>query len=147
ARPGGSAPTMLVSPLARGSRTGEEDTFGVSRRLPSIAAAAVDTVTIYRVSAWGGARGVGTSVTGSRHSIVPAIPVARARYLQSARVRSSDPGTGRSDVISMAMFGAASAAGLTRSTRSAAGDEIKQAATPMATSDYRLDGVTRAEDG
>jgi len=47
----------------------------------------------------------------------------------------------------MAMFGAASAAGLTRSTRSAAGDEIKQAATPMATSDYRLDGVTRAEDG
>jgi hypothetical protein len=47
-------------------------------------------------------------------------------------------------VISTAEFGAASAEGF---TRSAAGDAINQAATATATSEYRLDGMTRAEDG
>jgi hypothetical protein len=90
---------------------------------------AVETVTVYFVSAGSGALGINRTVTGSRHSSRPGIAGCTERTVAGSTVRSSDPATGRSKVTVIAGSGPASPTGVVRMIRrgAAAGPTVNAA--------------------
>src|SRR5512143_2536316 len=77
-----------------------------------------ETVTVYDIPVVRGAAGVSRTVTGSRHSSLPAIVGSTRRTVAGSTMRSSDPATGRSKVTVICASGLASRVGPARMTRS-----------------------------